>query len=207
MRYTLIRKLAAGLRHRVMGDLQTIEFTAELCSRMAHSNRGTDEIRGQLDKIPGFTAVAAASCRSMVEWLRPDHSARDPFGEVVDHCLLIAGDDWPLRGVAATVQASDECRNAVVSRAVVCELVVASVLTLVDLRPAGARLELGAELVGGYVVLDIRSGAGEDNGLPPLAPTYRQLDWEDVTLLADSHGVPCSCQRELQSISLRFASE
>lgn len=205
VRYVLIRKLAAGLRHRLMGDLQTIEFTAELCSRMVHSNRGTDEIRGQLQKISGHTEVAAASGRSMVEWLRPDHAAREPFGEVVDHCLLIAGDDWPLRGIVATVLASDECRNAIVSRAVVSELVVAGVLALVDLRPAGVRLELCAELVGRDVVLDIRSEAGEDNGLPTLAPTYRPLDWEDLAVLARSHGVPCTCQRE-HVISLRFPS-
>jgi hypothetical protein len=207
VRYALARKLAAGLRHRVMGDLQTIEFTAELCSRMVHSNRGADEIRGQLDKISAHTGAAAASCRSMVEWLRPDDAARAAFGDLVDHCLRIAGDDWSLRGIAATVQASDECRNAIVSRSVVCELVVAGVLTLVDLRPGGLRLELAAKLVGGDLVLEVRSEAGEDNGLPALAPTYRRLDWEDVIVLARYHGVPCSCHREDNSISLRFLSQ
>ena len=206
VRYALLRKLAAGLRHRVMGDLQTIEFTAELCSRMVQSNRAAYDIRGQLDKISAHTGVAAASCHSMVEWLRPDDAAHAAFGELVEHCLRIAGDDWSMRGIAATIHASDECRNAIVSRPVVCELVVAGVLTLVDLRPGGLRRELDAKLVGGDVALDIRSAAAEDNGLPPLAPTYRRLDWDDVIVLARSHGVPCSCDRKHSSIALSFAS-
>lgn len=204
MRYVLLRKLAGGLRHRVMGDLQTIEFAAELCSRMVHSNRNADEIRGQLERISTHTGEAAASCRSLVEWLRPDNAARAAFGDLLEHCLRIAGDDWSLRGITSTVEASDECRNAIVSRHVACELMVAGVLTLVDMRPHGARLELCAKLVDHEVVLVIRSEVGEDYGLPSLPPTYRQLDWDDVLVLASSHGVPCSCQRDANSIALRF---
>jgi hypothetical protein len=204
VRYVLIRKLAAGLRHRLMGDLQAIAFTAELCSRMLDSNRGSDQIRGQLEQISAHTGVAADSCRALVEWLRPDDSARSSFGEVVDLCLRVAGDDWSLRGIAASVRLSDECRDATVARHVACELVVASVLTLVDLRRGGVRLELRAERVDGNVMLDVRSEAGEDNGMPPLPPTYRQLDWNDVMVLASAHGVQCTCRREQYSISLRF---
>lgn len=207
VRYVVIRKLASGLRHSMLGDLQTIELTAELCTRMVEAGRPVDEIRTQVSRIPAQTRVAAATCRSMVEWLRPDESSVVRVGDALDDCLRLAGNDWTLRGVVTNLYVSELTRDATVSRPTLCELVVTSLLALVDRYSSALDIDLSADLVDGHVKLEVQSRPSHRNASLVLAPVYGTLDWDDLLVLADAYGVPCVCDRERELIALRFSTQ
>jgi hypothetical protein len=205
VRYVVLRKLASGLRHSMLGDLQTIELTAELCARMLDTGQQNAEVRANVSRIAAQAAVAATRCRSMVEWLRPDESSVARLGDVLDECLKVAGEDWMLRSVAAKVHLSESTRDATVSRSMVRELVVASLLTLVERHSSALDIELSAELIDRYVELELHANVQPRNASLVPAPVYRTLDWDDVLGLAEANGVRCACDRERESVALRFA--
>jgi hypothetical protein len=207
VRYVVLCKLASGLRHTMLGDLQTIELTAELCARMLESGQQNDELRAYLGKIPAQTKVAAKTCRSMVEWLRPGESSVARLGDAIDECLKLAGDDWMLRGVTANLHLSDATREATVSRSQVCELVVTSLLTLVDRHSSPLDIDLSADLIDGHVDLKVQARVSSRTAPLVPGPVHGTLDWDDVLLLAEANGIPCECHRERESIALRFARQ
>ena len=99
IRYAVLRKLASGMRHALMGELQTIQFSAELAARMIDTGATGPKLDECIKQLPEQTRTAVNSCRAMIEWLRPDDKARAMVDETLWHCLKVAGDDWPLRGI------------------------------------------------------------------------------------------------------------
>lgn len=205
IRYMLLGKLAPGVRHKILGGVQAVQLTAELCSRKLQTSRNPAEIDVELGKIKAQAIEVATACRSLVDWLRPDDSSCAPFGETLDHCIRIASDDWTLRGIEAQVHVSAPARAAIVSRPVVCELVSAAVLTLIDLHSTALDLELDAEFVEGQVVLTVKARETPRQAALPLIPVGGKLDWQDVLLLAEAHRVKCVFDAAQASITLHFA--
>jgi hypothetical protein len=102
IRYAVLRKLASGMRHSLMGELQTIQFSAELAARMIETGGGGPKLDECIKQLPDQTRAAVKSCRAMMEGLRPDDKASTRVDEAVELCLKVAGDDWPLRGIEAS---------------------------------------------------------------------------------------------------------
>ena len=97
VRYVVLRKLASSLRHTLMGELQSIQFLAELGTRLLQSSGDETKTRECIDKIPLATAGAIATCHSVIEWLRPEEGTSTTLAETVAQCMKLAGDDWRLR--------------------------------------------------------------------------------------------------------------
>ena len=203
IRYIVLRKMASGLRHTLMGELQSIQFLAELGVRFLREGADAAKTRDCIDKIPVATGEAIATCHSVIEWLRPEVGASTTLGEAVDQCVKLAGDDWRMRAIQATVAMSNAAREAKVSKAAARELVVTSLLVLTDLFPKSLDIEIAAEPADGHVELCLR--ARVSTRVPPFSPAtvYHTLEWGDVAVLAAAHGIPCSCENE--SVTLRFA--
>ena len=102
IRYAVLRRLAPGIRHSLMGELQAIQFLAELAARQLQASADHAKVQDGLSNIIAQTRNAVSSCRSIVEWVRPDAGAATALGDGVAQCLKLAGDDWPLRGIEAT---------------------------------------------------------------------------------------------------------
>lgn len=204
VRYIVLRKLASGLRHTLMGELQSIQFLAELGTRLLQS--GTDETKTRecVGKIPLATNEAIATCHSVIEWLRPEEGASTTLSEAVTQCVKLAGDGWRMRATQATVAMPGLAGEARVSKAAARELVVTSLLAFTDLHPGSLDIEIVAELAGDDVELCLR--ARVSSRVPPFPPStiYHALDFGDVAVLAAAHGVSCRCDGG--SATLRFAS-
>lgn len=203
VRYIVLRKMASGLRHTLMGELQSIQFLAELGARLLQSGADEAKMRDCIGKIPLATGEAIATCHSVIEWLRPEEGASTTLGEAVGQCVKLAGDDWRMRATQATVAMPATAGEARVSKAAARELVVTSLLVLTDLHPKSLDIEITAELAGDHVQLCLR--ARVSSRVPPFPPAtiYHALAWGDVAVLAAAHGVPCLC--ESGSVMLRFA--
>ena len=62
IRYAVLRKLASAIRHSLMGDLQTIQFSSELAARMIDSGAGGPKLDECIKMLPDQTRAAVASC-------------------------------------------------------------------------------------------------------------------------------------------------
>ena len=203
VRYIVLRKLASGLRHTLMGELQSIQFLAELGTRLLHSGADESKTRECVDKIPLAAGEAIATCHSVIEWLRPEERAKTMLGEAVGQCVKLASEDWRMRATQASVAMPSRAGEARVSKTAARELVVTSLLTLTDLHPGSLDIDIAAELAGDHVELCLR--ARVSSRTPPFPPStiYHALGWGDVAVLAAAHGISCLC--ESASATLRFA--
>ena len=105
IRYIVLRKLASGLRHTLMGELQSIQFLAELgARRMDDSGADGSKTREFIGKISVAAGEAIGTCHSVIEWLRPEEGAVTTLGEAVGQCVKLAGDDWRMRATQATIE-------------------------------------------------------------------------------------------------------
>jgi hypothetical protein len=191
IRYAVLRKLASAIRHSLMGDLQTIQFSAELASRMIDSGAGGPKFDECIRMLPDQARAAVASCRAMVEWLRPDDKAATTIEETLRQCLKVAGDDWTLRGIEASTDVRSG--DVLVSKPVLREMLVTSLLTLADTHPGPIDIAIVAEASGGEVVVSLSATqAARKTQFPPMT-LYRALTCNDLMTIGNVLRVPCDC--------------
>lgn len=204
IRYILLRKLASGLRHEMMGELQTLQFNAELCTQMLQGGRSAAELASHLSRLPAQTRAATATCRAAVEWLRPDAGAKAPLGEVFDACVKLAGDDWMMRGVGTGISIAPAERSAVIPRATSGEMIVASLLTLVDVLESMLDIHVGAKSNGEWVTLRMCASPPSRQASLTIPAVYATLAFDDVLALGAENDMECRCDPEQNSIELRL---
>jgi hypothetical protein len=196
VRYIVLRKLASGLRHTLMGELQSIQFLAELSTRhMGAGAAGSEDpvkARDCVGKISTATSGAIATCHSVIDWLRPDAKATTTLGDAVAQCVRLAGDDWRMRATQASVALPDAAAEAKVPKSAARELIVASLLTLTDRHRGPLDIEVTGELAGDRVELRVKAKDAARASPLPASTIYQALDWSDVALLAAAHGVDCA---------------
>jgi hypothetical protein len=192
VRYAVLRKLASGMRHALVSELQTIQFTAELAARMQGTGVTDARLAECLQRMGEQTRAAIDSARALTEWLRPDDNATSTVGEALQQCLRLAGDDWSLRGI----EASTDVRTGpvLVAKAALRELLVTSLVALVDTHPGAIDIEVAAESAGANVIVSLQAKrADRKSPFPPLS-IHRTVTGEDVVTVGRAHGVACTCK-------------
>jgi hypothetical protein len=201
IRYAVLRRLAPGIRHGLMGELQAVQFLAELAARQLQASADPAKLQDGLSHIIAQTRNAVGSCRSIVEWLRPDAGAATALGDGVAECLKLAGDDWPLRGIEATTDL--KAGDAVVDKAALRELLIASLLALTDMHPGTLDILIQSAADAEDVELKLHSRAADRRASMPPAAHERRFTWADVQMLAKAHGAACTCQADAATLRLR----
>lgn len=198
IRYAILRKLAPGLHHALMGELQAIQLSVEFAAR----SLGADsEARASLEPVPLHCADAVKTGRSLIEWLRPEPIAAISLREGIGTCLKLVGEDWFLRGnEAITDLPSDDVQ---VPSAALRELAVATLLILADMHDEPADFHIAAKVGKDLVDVAFEAHPAQRVASITLAGSYRKLVWADLKLLAGAYGVPCRC--EGRAASLQFA--
>ena len=203
IRYIVLRKLASGLRHTLMGELQSIQFLAELGARRMDGATDGSTTREFIGKIAVAAGEAIGTCHSVIEWLRPEEGAVTTLGEAVGQCVKLAGDDWRMRATQATIDMPAPAGEAKVSKSAARELIVTSVLALTDQYPGSLDIEVVGALAGDRVDLHLRALASKRAPPLPSSVVYHTLGWEDVARLAAAHDVICT--RQGGTSTLRFS--
>ncbi len=201
IRYVVLRKLASGLRHTLMGELQTIQFSAELAARMLGSGADNPKLEECIRQMPDQTRTAVNSCRSMIEWLRPEDKATTTVDEALRQCLRVAGDDWSLRGIEASTDV--RTGGTLVSKPALRELLVTTLFTLTDTHPGPIDIQILAEAEGDEVIVTLRAKRSERTSPFPPLTLYRALTYEDILTLARTHGVECICAGHAVTLRLK----
>lgn len=191
VRYVVLRKLASGMRHTLMSELQAIQFAGELAAHTLKMGVAGSKLSDAIEQIPEQTKAAVQTSRSIMEWLRPEDTSNITIEAAVQQCLKLAGDDWSLRGIRVT----SSCRpgNATVPKTIFAELFVTSLLALTDLHPGSLDIDVVAEKIDKKVVVKLSAHAADrSSALPPLV-LYRALTFDDVSVLAAANKIICAC--------------
>ncbi len=200
VRYAVLRKLAPGLRHALMGELQAIALSSELAARMLRAHADLAEVRDNIDHIPQQCTAAGKAARAVIELLGSEEGNTVPVGDGVRQCLKLAGEDWFLRGIEATTQLPD--MDIQLPKRAFQELLVTALLVLTDMYDRPIDLQVIVRLVGGRVDVVVQAQESERTATLPRLGRYRKLVWADLELLARTHGIPCVCEGAITS--LRF---
>ncbi len=191
VRYAVLRKLASGMRHALVSELQAVQFTAELAARMQGTGVTDAKLAECLQRMAEQTRAAIDSARALTEWLRPDDNATTTVGEALRQCLRLAGDDWRLRGIEASVDV--RTGPVLVAKAALHELLLTSLVALVDMHPGAIDIEVTAEATGANVIVSLKAKpADRKSPFPPLS-IHRKVTGDDVVTVGRAHGVACTC--------------
>lgn len=199
VRYAVLRRLAAGMRHAMMGELQGVQFASDLAGQMAKRGVSGVSLIDAIGQISDHARRAAVVSRSIMEWLRPEIGARTEVDAALHECVKVTGEVWILRGIQSRVRC--EAGQPQVERAVFLEMVVVSLLTLTDVRHGALDIDLGADRIDGRVAIriDARSADRRSAASPML---HRALGFDDVKVLAEADRIACVC--EDAAIALEF---
>jgi hypothetical protein len=199
VRYVILRRLAAGMRHALMGELQGVQFAADLTGQMVKRGVSGPPLSDAVSQISDQARGATAVSRSIMEWLRPEPGAHTEADAALHECVKVAGEVWILRGIKSTIRC--EAGQAKVERAVFLEMVVASLLTLTDMCDGALDIGIGADRIDGRVAVRIDASAADRRSATSPMP-HRALGFDDVRVLAEADGVACVC--EDAAIGLEF---
>jgi hypothetical protein len=189
VRYAVLRKLAPGLRHSMMGELQAIQLSAELASRMLRSGADVAKVRHHVDHMPGQCAAAVKTSRSVIAWLRPEENATVALRSGLNQCVKVASDDWFLRGIEVRVDVLEP--DVLVASEALQELVVAALLVLADMFDQPADLRIVATVAERHVDVMLQGDASTRTASFPPMIQYRKLLWDDLAVLASVMNVEC----------------
>lgn len=188
-RYGVLRRLGPALKHDMVVNLQAIAMMAEVMN--AKLDRGSPdpaEFHSSVAKLNRLAREAVANCLKVAAWIEPGEDEGVKLCDGIDECVGLLASNFNFRGFQVQVECSDA--NLQVSRVVLRNLLIASLITLTDAAGGPCRIDVSGEADGQVGQVSVRTRPREDDyeGLP-YEPTYRHLDWADVQALASAEGV------------------
>jgi C4-dicarboxylate-specific signal transduction histidine kinase len=188
-RYGVLRRLGPALKHDMVVNLQAIAMMAEVMN--AKLDRGSPdpaEFHASISKLNRLAREAVASCLKVAAWLEPGEDEGVRLCDGVQECLGLLASNFNFRGFVVESDCPDTPFQ--VSRVVLRNLLIASLITLTDAAGEPCVVEVKSETEGQTALLTVHTRPRDDGyeGLP-YEPSYRQLDWADVQALALAEGV------------------
>jgi hypothetical protein len=187
--FALLRRVSPSLRHRLVGKMQPIAFTAALAERhLRGDSPNLSGARESLTQIPGQIRESMSFAVATLAWLTGEEAAAVPLSEGVEEFVGLIRTDCEMRGV--TIVSAIEGIHAEVPRRALRIMLTASLIALVDLSPPPSRIEVRSRLAEKQVelVFDVHF-ATVDSHFSPVPPDTRPLGWDDVEALAQLVGV------------------
>lgn len=186
-RFRLLQRLAPALRHALMGQLQTVQFAAELAVHLLQDRDAVDKVRASMQQIPGHAKSLIGSCRDVFDWLRDDDTSAAEADRLLLRCIGWVGDDWNLRGISHRVEGSADGRQVAV-RAFE-DTVTCAIFSLLDAKPGPVDVIIAiAPSQRGVAVRLSTAAAVRRVSLPPI-PAKPAIDADDLACLCAAHGV------------------
>jgi C4-dicarboxylate-specific signal transduction histidine kinase len=188
-RYGVLRRLGPALKHDMVVNLQAIAMMAEVMNaRLDRGSPDPAEFQSSISKLNRLARDAVTNCLKVAAWLVPGEDEGIKLADGVNECVALLASNFNFRGFVVEVECTDA--QFQVSRVVLRNLLIASLITLTDAAAEPSRVEVKAEVDGTTAQVSVRISPREDEfeGLPYEA-SYRQLDWADVQALALAEGV------------------
>ena len=188
-RYGVLRRLGAALKHDMVVNLQAIAMMAEvLNARLERGPPSPTELQASIAKLNRLAREAVANCLKVASWIEPGEDEGVRLSDGVDECMALLASNFNFRGFLVTKEVPDSSFQ--VSRVVLRNLLIASLITLTDAAAGPCEVRVKAEVVTGFAEISVRISPRQDEfeGLPYEA-SYRHLEWSDVQALALAESV------------------
>ena len=203
-RYTLLRRLAPAIRHRLVGKLHPIGLIAEVVEeKIREAAPDLAYLQDNVAKINSLSRSAMLSTTSLITWLAPEEGATTTIGDGIDECLALLQTDFGLRGfsIESEVRGHDVC----VSLSALRNVLTASLIAATDSAAGPANLLLEAKVSKEHALLSIHMRPTDDAASIDIDNTYRHLGWDDVQALAEGESVRLS--RNDACVEMRYCIE
>ena len=188
-RYGVLRRLAPALKHDMVVNLQAISMMAEvLNARLERGSTAPEEFHASISKLNRLSREAVANCLKVAAWIEPGEEEGVRLSEGVEDCLSLLASNFNFRGFVVTKEVPDSAFQ--VSRVVLRNLLVASLITLTDAAAGPCEVRIKAEVVFAMAEISVQISPRQDEvDALPFEPSYRQLEWADVQALALAESV------------------
>jgi len=201
IRQTLLWKLAPGLRHAMMSQLQALRWSAEATARMLQNSADLAQAREHMDVVLRESTSAMKSVDAIIEWFRPRQDNHVFFNTGIGACVKLASEDWFLRGILIKVELADT--DLQIPQRVLQETIVPGLLVLTDQHKQNADFLLTSAVEEDFVRVAMTGSAARRNAEFSTPSDERTLTWSDLALVAKVHAV--ECVSDDTSATLRFA--
>jgi hypothetical protein len=130
---------------------------------------------------------ASNACMGLMTWLAPKTSDLVTVAAGIEEAAGLVMTELSFKGFTVVNQTGDV--QAELPRNLTRNVFMAALMALTDAAVAPANVILAAQLVDNELVLMISIQPVQGELLPEGAPSYRNLEWEDVQALAEVESV------------------
>lgn len=184
LRLEIIRRIAPGFRHKVLGKMQPIALIAQLLGKKIEANQHESEFLLQrLQELKTSLKAATNTADDLFTWLNPNEETMQPLGEIVAECL----DLLKMEIYASNVVFQNHVNSkTLVKVSTVRNLFCACVLTYVDTVEKASEVVVSERLQaeGPVIEMTIMPSAGKQDKALSVHTTL--IRWNDLHLLNES---------------------
>lgn len=193
--YALLRRLAPGIRHDLMGVFQPVTMLASMLERRLQASATPDLalVGDNSARIRVLTREAAETAAALVSWLQPLPQHRVGLQVGLDDALSLVSTELSFRGFTLVNQTSAACididLDMQVPQCLLRDVFLAALLALTDAAPSAGEVRFNAHIAHAALVFELAVVPMDDAVFFEDTRAYRALSWDDVQALADAHGV------------------
>lgn len=192
-RYALLRRLAPALRHNMAGALQPLNMMSILLEkRLKSPSPDLVAVAKNSSQLGKASSEASKACMDVVTWLAPGSSDFASVTQAIEDATKLVATELSFKGLTIVHHPAE--LPVELSRSLTRSVFMAALMALTDAAVAPAQVVIRATLDAGALVLSLslEPAPGEPFSASGSEPPYRQLDWDDVRVLADVESVQLS---------------
>jgi len=202
-RYALIRRLGYVFRHHLVVNLQPLNV---ICQVMQHRLNASPvdiaSMRDNVEQVERLVRTSIDSCLDVVSWLTADAQSGVAVDAGISECLANVRGSFSFRGF--TLRHEESPLEVSVSRVALREVLTAALFAATDHARGLDEIAVDAKALPGGVEITLQMGRGAGESCAEQG-AYRVIEWEDVHVLAASHGIGLS-HRSDRLVQMRIAA-
>ncbi len=183
VRFEIIKRLAPGFRHRMLGKMQPIALISQLISKKIQAEQKESEfLLKRLQELKESLHLATHATVDLFTWLNPDQDSVQPLNDIVEECLdLLKMDIYAsnisFQNTLSTTQAvkASQVRN----------MFAACVLTYIDTVDKPSQVVISAQQDKDQLVLRLEISSLPDKAEKEIPASTTFVDWENVRLISE----------------------
>lgn len=183
LRFEIIKRLAPGFRHRLLGRMQPIALLSHLMGKKIQAgDKESEFLLRRLQELKESLNAATDATVDLFTWLNPDEKSVQPLNEIVEECLDLLKMDIYTSNVVF--------HNSIDSQALVKvttfrNVFTACLLTYLDTTEKASQVILSAKEVAGDTVIEMTLNPTPERDNKTLEGNGTFVDWEDIHLVSE----------------------
>jgi hypothetical protein len=182
LRFEIIKRLAPGFRHRMLGRMQPIALLSQLMGKKIQAGQTESGfLLKRLQELKDSLSAATNATVDLFSWLNPDDQSMQPLNSIVEECLDLLKMDIYTSNVVFD--------NTITSQALVRvsrlrHVLAACLLTFIDSTEKAAKVTLSAQQLAGDWSIEM-SIQPVDAAPKLMSAEANFVSWEAIQLISE----------------------